>query len=112
MTKRGSVTMNAILHWSPVKGKAILVTGRGDPQDCEMSRTPHFLDNRLKDGGKDVNPTRRLPFTPRKIPGTHFCLSMSRPQGHSEVGTIRSTEKSNILIENRTHNLQVCSIVP
>jgi hypothetical protein len=32
--------------------KAIPVTGRGGPQGCEMSRLPHFLGNRLTDGGK------------------------------------------------------------
>jgi hypothetical protein len=55
------------------KGKAISVTGRGGPQGCETSRLPHFLDNRLTDGGEVVSLTRRPPFTPRKIPGTHFC---------------------------------------
>jgi hypothetical protein len=30
-------------------------------------------DSRLTDGGEVVSPTRRQPFTPRKIPGTHFC---------------------------------------
>jgi hypothetical protein len=35
-------------------------------------RVPHYLDNRLKDGGKVISVTRRPPFTPRKIPGTHF----------------------------------------
>jgi hypothetical protein len=34
---------------------------------------PHYLDNRLTDGCKVVSLTRRPPFTPRKIPGTHFC---------------------------------------
>jgi hypothetical protein len=33
---------------------------------------PHFLDNRLTDGGEVVSLMRRPPFTPRKIPGTHF----------------------------------------
>jgi hypothetical protein len=28
------------------KSKAILVTGLGGPQGCEMSRIPHCLDNR------------------------------------------------------------------
>jgi hypothetical protein len=54
------------------KGKAIPVTGRGGPHGCETSRLPHFLDNRLTDGG-EVSLTRLPPFTPRKIPGTHFC---------------------------------------
>jgi hypothetical protein len=37
------------------------------------SRLPHFLDNRLTDVGEVVSLTPRPPFTPRKIPGTHFC---------------------------------------
>jgi hypothetical protein len=52
---------------------AITVTGREGPYGCETSRLPHFLDNQLADGGEVVSPTGRLPFTPRKIPGTHFC---------------------------------------
>jgi hypothetical protein len=55
------------------KGKAIPATGRGGLQSFETSRLPHFLDNRLTDGGEVVSLTRRRPFTPRKIPGTHFC---------------------------------------
>jgi hypothetical protein len=31
------------------------------------------LDSRLTDGGKVVSLTRRPPFTPRNIPGSHFC---------------------------------------
>jgi hypothetical protein len=56
-----------------LKGKAIPVTGREGLWGCETSRLPHFLDNRLTDGDKVVSLTRRPPFTPRKIPGTHFC---------------------------------------
>jgi hypothetical protein len=52
------------------KGKAIPVTGR---EGCETSRLPLFLDNRLTDGGEVVSLTRRPPFIPRNIPGTHFC---------------------------------------
>jgi hypothetical protein len=55
-----------------VKDKAIPITGLGGPQGCETSRPPHFLDNRLTDGGEVVRVTHRLPFTPRKIPGTHL----------------------------------------
>jgi hypothetical protein len=53
--------------------KAIPVTGPEGPQGCETSRLPHIQDNPLTDGGEVVSPTRRPPFTPRKIPGTHFC---------------------------------------
>jgi hypothetical protein len=55
------------------KGKAIPVTGSGGPCDCETSRLPHFLDNRLTDGGEIIRLTRRPPFTPSKIAGTDFC---------------------------------------
>jgi hypothetical protein len=82
------------------KGKATLVTGPGDPLDCERSRFPYFLDNRLTDGGEAVNLTRRPPFTPRKVPGTYFCYRLSRPQGHSAARRISSIEKSSELIGN------------
>jgi hypothetical protein len=49
------------------------VTGREGPEGCETSRLPHFLDSQLTDGGEAVSLTRPPPFTPRKIPGTHFC---------------------------------------
>jgi hypothetical protein len=57
------------------KGKAIPVRGSEGPQGCETSRPPHFLDSRLTDGGEIVIPTRRPPFIPRKIPGTHSVRS-------------------------------------
>jgi hypothetical protein len=50
-------------------------------------------------------------FTPRKIPRTHFCYRLNRPQGHM-AGRIRSIEKSSDLIVNRTRNLSPCSIMP
>jgi hypothetical protein len=52
--------------------KAIPVTGHGGPYGCETSMLPHFLDNRITDGGEVVSLTLRPPFTPRKIPGSHF----------------------------------------
>jgi hypothetical protein len=55
------------------KGKAIPVTSREGPYGCETSRLPHFLENRLTYGGEVLSPTRRPSFTPRDIPGTHFC---------------------------------------
>jgi hypothetical protein len=70
-----------VLIYNPVdkRGKTIPVTGCGGSQDCEMSRLPHFLDNRLTDGGEVVSLTRRPPFTSRKIPGTHIlCVKVKR----------------------------------
>jgi hypothetical protein len=56
-----------------IKGKTIPVTGCEGPWGCETLRIPHFVDNRLTDAGEIVSLTRQPPFTPRKIPGTHFC---------------------------------------
>jgi hypothetical protein len=53
------------------KNTAIPVTGRGGPWGCERSKLPHFLDNRLTDGGEVVSLTRRLLFTP---PGRSLIL--------------------------------------
>jgi hypothetical protein len=41
------------------KGEAIPVTGRRASQGCETSRLPHFLNNRLTDGGEIVSRTPR-----------------------------------------------------
>jgi hypothetical protein len=52
------------------------------------------------------------PLPCRKIPGTHFCQRINRPEGHIAAGRIRSIEKYNDFIRNRTRDLQACSIVP
>jgi hypothetical protein len=93
------------------KGKSIPVTGRGGPQGCEKLRFSHFLDNRLTDDSETVGLTCWPPFTPRKIPGTHFCYRLIWPQGHSATVTMRSTEISNDLIGNQTCDLLACSII-
>jgi hypothetical protein len=72
-----------------IKGKRVLVTGRGGPQSCERSRLLYFLENRLTDGSEVVSLTRRSPLIPKKILGTHFSQSLSRPQGYTAVGRIR-----------------------
>jgi hypothetical protein len=75
--KQGNVDMNIFVHEISAAvgggGKAIPVTGRGDPYVYETSRLPHFLDNRLTDDGEIVTLKQRSLFTPRKIPGTYFC---------------------------------------
>jgi hypothetical protein len=43
------------------------------PLGLREVEAPTFLDIRLTDGGKVLSPTRQPLFTPRKIPGTHFC---------------------------------------
>jgi hypothetical protein len=43
------------------------------PLGLREFEAPIFSDIRLTDVGKVVSPTCRPLFTPRKIPGTHFC---------------------------------------
>jgi hypothetical protein len=76
-------------------------------------RVPHMFYTIGSQMAVRLSPLRAgRPFTPRKIPGTHFCQNLSRPKGHSADGRIRSIEKSNVLIGNRTRDLPACSIVP
>jgi hypothetical protein len=56
------------------KGKATPVTGREGTLGCETSRLPHFLDNRLTDGGEVVSLTRRPPFTSQEDSWYSFLL--------------------------------------
>jgi hypothetical protein len=86
------------------KGKVIPVTG------CEGAWGYETIGSRmavrfsaLRDG--------KPPFTPRKIPCTHFCRRLGRPLDHSAAGRIRSTGKSSNLIGNQTRDHPTCSIV-
>jgi hypothetical protein len=74
-------------------------------RDCETSRIPHFLYNRLTDGSEVVGLTRLPPLTPMKIPGTHFCCIVCPVQGHSAAGRVRSIEKSSNLIEKGSREI-------
>jgi hypothetical protein len=71
-----------------------------------------FLDSRFTDGCEVVSLTRQPLFTPRKIPGTHFCWRLCWPQGCIMEGLGKLKKKSNDLIWNRTLDLLACSIVP
>jgi hypothetical protein len=55
-------------------GRAIPVTGREGPQDCETLRLPLFVDNRLTDDGEIVSLTRRPPFNPQEDLRYSFLL--------------------------------------
>jgi hypothetical protein len=50
-----------------MKSKAIPVTGRGAPLGYETSRLPHFLDNRITDGGEVVSLTRHCALPPGRF---------------------------------------------
>jgi hypothetical protein len=76
-----------------------------------MSVLLHFLENQLTNGGQVVSLTLWLPLSIRKIHANHFCYRLSRPQGHSAAGRMRSIEKKSNEIGNRTRDLPACSIV-
>jgi hypothetical protein len=59
---------------SEVNGKGILVTGCGGPYGCEAPRFPHFLENRLTDGGEVVSLTGWPPFIPQEDSWHSFLL--------------------------------------
>jgi len=48
--------------------------------------------------------TGRL-YTLQNIPDTHFCYTLSQPQGHSAAGRITSLKNSNDTIGNQTRDL-------
>jgi hypothetical protein len=65
-----------------------------------------------QEGGQVIRTKHRPPFPPRDIPGTHLCQRMSRPQGHSTGGRIKSMKNINDSTENRTLDLPACTAVP
>jgi hypothetical protein len=64
------------MYVSKKTSKAIPVTGSGGPQGCETWRFPHFLNNRLTDGGEVVSLTRRPLFTPQEDSWHSFLLEV------------------------------------
>jgi hypothetical protein len=72
-----------------VKGKAVPLQAWTGPEGSTKLWLPDFVTT-AQDGGKVVSLTHRPPLLPGNIPGTHFCLRLSRPQGHSAIGRILS----------------------
>jgi hypothetical protein len=89
------------------KGEAIPVTGLGGPHGCETSRLPHFLENPLTDGGEVVSLTLRPYLYPQDNSWYSFLLKAESTPGTSAARRIRSTEKSNDLIRNRTRDFRL-----
>jgi hypothetical protein len=99
------------VFWMDKKGKAVPLQALNSPEGSRNLSLPDFM-TMAQDGGKVVILTHRPPLPPGSTPGTHFCLRLIRPQGHSATGRIMSLKISNDTIGNRTHDLPVCSVVP
>ena len=97
------------IHKKKVKQSCYIQAWSG-PEDSRKLRFPDFMTT-AQDGGKVVSLTHRPLLSPGNTPGTHFCLRLSRPQGHSATGRIMSPKNSDT-IGNRTRDLTVCSVVP
>jgi hypothetical protein len=63
------------------KGKALPVTGREGPYCCKVSTLPHFLDNRLTDGGEVFSLTHRPPLIPREDSWYSYLLEAESTPG-------------------------------
>ena len=94
-----------------VKGKSVPLQAWSDPEGFRKLRFPDFMTT-AQEGGKVVNLTHRPHLPPGNSPGTHFCLRLSRPQGHSAIGRIMSMKNSKDTIWNRASDLQICSTAP
>jgi hypothetical protein len=81
------------------------------PEGSRKLRFPDFMTT-AQDGRKVVSLTHLPPLPPGNTPDTHFCQSLSRPQGQSATGRIMSLKNSSDTIGNRTRDLPVCSVVP
>jgi hypothetical protein len=78
-----------------------------------MSKLPHFLDNRLTDGGESVSFMRRLAtLYPQEDSWYSLLLEAELTPGPQSAGRIRSIDKSSVLIRNQIRDLLACRIVP
>jgi hypothetical protein len=68
--------------------KAIPLQAWTGPEGSRRLRLPDFytIGHSAHEGSKDVSLTHRPPLPPGNISGTHFCLRLIRPQGHSVAG--------------------------
>jgi len=81
------------------------------PRGFQRVEAPTFQDNRhMKLVQLSVLRTGRFYF-PGNTTATHFCWTLSRPQGYGVAGRIISMKDSNKTIRNQTRDLVACSAV-
>jgi hypothetical protein len=68
------------------KGKAVPLQAWSGLEGSRKLRFPDFLTTTQYGG--EVSPTHQPPLPAGNTPGTHFCLRLSLPQGHSAIGGI------------------------
>jgi hypothetical protein len=87
--------------------------GLGEALTFAGGRGSQISRQSAHEGGKVVSPTHRPPLPPGNIPGTHFCLRLIRPQGHSAGGRIiMSMKNSNDTIGTQTPEYMIiCRLV-
>ena len=94
-----------------ITGKAISLQGWPGLLGSRSFKLPEFLDNRLmKEVKFSALHSGRLYVTAGN-PGTPVCYRLSRSQGHSATGRIKSMKNPNNPIRNGTYDLLACSAV-
>jgi hypothetical protein len=94
------------------KCKVLSITGSGGPYSCEMSRLPHFLDNRLTQMVVRLSALRACPILlSRRFPVLISIKGLAGSRALVAAGKLRWIEKSNILVGNRTCDLPAFSII-
>jgi hypothetical protein len=86
-------------------------TGLEKPLKLQEVKAPGISRLSTHVGGKVLSPTYRPPLPTGKIPGTHFCYSLSLPHGHSAAGRIKSIKNLKHAFGNRTGDVRACSTV-
>jgi hypothetical protein len=76
------------------------------------SRLPHFLDNRITDGGEAVSLTAGCPLPPGRFLVLISARGWVDPRTIVWLEGLRKLKKSNDHNGNRTRDLPACSIVP
>jgi hypothetical protein len=81
-----------------------------------MLGIPHCLGSRLTDGGKVVSLMHCPCSAPQKhyfyASGTHFCWTLTKPDGLVLLEGLGKLKTFLHLIGSRTHDLPACSIAP
>ena len=88
-----------------VKGKAVPEQAYCRPGGFQEVEAHRFQDSLHMKVVKGCQPLRN-------IPGTHFCLNLSRSQGHSVAGKVMSVKNSIGTIGTGTRDLPACRVVP